>query len=192
MNVDFPKKFRYLSGMKFLRHTAILTFLGLAISGCGKKADAPPATPDPAAVSKVLLDSGKGAVLFVFPQYPVERREDWFTIINLFGDVNTDTLPRIPFADLSATLLLNIQPGEYNVRAAASLRGSPPYAGGNLKKLTVVAGTVAVLEVQRTGSDAFPFDSTQILRQSQPVWSLPNKAGFIDYIASISRSASRG
>lgn len=175
--------------IKFRFATALLACCLIILTGCGKKAETSSSTttppPPPSALSRNLLDDGKGAVLVVFPKPQNFDRNQWMTQIQLEGNEPTDRLPMLPIADLQAGMVLNVPPGSYQVIATGWMRRDPPAAGGSLDRVVVNAGEVVTLQASNISNDEFPYPNTSLTIKNRNKWTLQNPAQLQEFIAGI-------
>jgi hypothetical protein len=136
-------------------------------------------------VSSVMLNGGTGAVLVVFPATRDVVAENWMAQINLEGDQDTKSLPRIPLSELNAVIVLNVPPGKYKVMAHAWLRRSPPRVGGSLEGVRVTAGEISILRGQALGENLYPYANVQMQKSPSAVWQLDAPDRLRDYLAKV-------
>jgi hypothetical protein len=160
-----------------LRLLTLLFLSALVLLACGKKK-----TP---AVSSVVLESGKGAVMVVFPQMDRSNPENWIAQVHLDGPFETRQLPRMPFADLQSVMIYNITPGKYKVVASAAFRKSQPSFGGSLDSLEVHAGELMVLAGKPLRQEAFPYANIRLDFVERSPWTLEAPDKLHDYIADM-------
>ena len=171
-----------------VRHWIIPVVMGaMLIASCKSRADRDGGTP-----SDVMLEPQTGALLVQFPKSDPFDRETWMSQIQLDGDVDTRSLPRLPMADLQSTLVLNVTPGMYRVTAVAWTRKLAPTAGGRLDSVVVRPGQVTVLGAQAVGRDIYPFPATRLVPLAHRVWQLQRREGVQEYIADMIASTPKG
>jgi len=166
---------------------SIAAFVLVLIAGCGKKSQTIPQSP-----SGVILELGKGAVLISFPKTDDFTREDWLAIAHLDGPSDTQSLPRIPFADVQSLLVLNIEPGAYTVSAQAWMRKSSPSTGGILPGVDVVAGRVTILRAQRLPGIVSPVPTVPLIPAGNETWILQSGEKLPQYVARLVEDADKG
>jgi hypothetical protein len=160
-----------------LHRIVLLVLVAMLIVACGKK-KAP-------MVSSIVLESGKGAVMVVFPQMSQSSAENWLAMINLDGPFATNQLPRMPFADLQSVMVYNIVPGKYKIVASAAFRKSQPSYGGSLDSLDVHAGELIVLSAKALGQEASPYPNVRLDYVEHSPWTLESSDKLHDYIADM-------
>jgi hypothetical protein len=161
---------------KFVYRTLLALLAALVMTGCGKK-------PKPVVVSTEVLEGGKGALLIVFPEPLDYRAEGWGALAALDGPGDTRQLPRVPFADLHAIMVLNVVPGNYRVNAQNWMRGGNPENYTTRDSISVRAGELLKLEGRR---------ATAMLEvNGSTIWQLETPRQLRDYIAGTVSKTSR-
>jgi hypothetical protein len=162
---------------------SVLCFLlSVLLLSCSKKK-----SDDPAAAA--ILESGKGAVLVVFPHRSDLVRENWMAHVRLQGQNLTDSLPRIPFADLESVLVLNVPEGNYEITAWAWMKkvDRSPRAGGSKPGVKVKSGHVTILRAREAASGMRPLDA-----MGEADWNESNPTHLQDFMADVIDKSAKG
>ena len=159
----------------------------LLVISCGGQKSAPPAGN-----SGVVLNAGTGALLIVFPHDPRIARADWLAQVNLNGDHDTRSLPRVPMGDLQAMMVLHIPPGTYRVTTNAYRRGNPPAIGGSLPNVEIRSGQMTILKARPLQGDPYPYFATPLEVADTVPWTLKSPNQLKDFIAQAVKETTKG
>ncbi|MBU1983906.1 hypothetical protein KJ815_05800, partial [bacterium] len=119
-------------------------------------------------------------------------REDWLTLVRLYGSSDTQTLPRIPLADLQTVLVLDVEPGIYRVVAQAWTRKHHPTAGGVLDSVRVESGKITVLRAQRLTGPFVAEPEVPLFHSASQTWTLRSADQLPDFVSEIVRQTVKG
>jgi hypothetical protein len=177
------------NSLRYVRLSALcFLFSVLLLSACSKK------KADDDASAHVILQSGTGAVLVVFPHRTDLARNQWMAQVHLDGAFNADTLPRVPYADLESMLVLNVPEGRYDVTAWAWMTkiDNSPRAGGVLKSVDVKRGQVTVLRAADFRVSRTTTSGDLLVKLGFMDWREDNPLHLKDYIAEVIGKTAKG
>lgn len=118
----------------------------------------------------------------------------WMAQVTLLGMEDNHSLPRIPFPQSRAMLVLNIPPANYRVIAHAWFQhaGASPHAGGSLPDVVVRAGEITMLKAPLVTKDRYPYAETALTPLKSTPWTLNSSTGFREYVAELVQKTTKG
>jgi len=175
-----------------LRVAAIFVLAALMLGGCTRKNESQESEGASGSAPTVLLQSGKGALLVVYPKPHRFDRQDWMAQVTLRGEHDAARLPRFPLADIQSLAVLNVLPGRYNVVTESWMRRYPPSSGGSVKDLIINAGEIVVLKAGPLGTQRRPYDGAPLDVVERTRWSLTDRNKLSDYLQSLKSDVTWG